>query len=253
MVRLVSHILILFSLLTLGACKAKKDLVRPKDELSAKTQAIWQTIEDQNIDYQWFYAKADIEVSFEDMVIGGKADLRIRKDSVIFLSIRKFGLEMARVLITRDSLFALNRLQASYTVESIDSLQSWAQVPFGFDDLQEIIVGNHPLEGQVPISSISTADGYLIKSTGDDLQLTFRTNASLYVEQAIFTDNEGRSVQLELDDWRSEGLSKIPYQRDYYYPKKNAAEYMLKLRLEKIEIDQEKKIRFEIPSNYSKL
>lgn len=216
-------------------------------------QKLWSAIEDQNIDFEWYYAKADMQVKFDDFTMGGMADIRIRKDSVIFISVRKFGLELARVLVRPDSVFMLNRLQANYMTLSIDSLQSVYQVPFDFAQLQETLVGNHLTNGMVPISSQTVQQGHIVKSADDYLQVDYLLNSDNRVLQANYFGKDGHSVEVEYSDLNNFESLKLPSKRDYFYPNKEDPEYTLNVVLDKIEINQPKRIRFEIPSNYTRL
>jgi hypothetical protein len=251
--RSIPYILLLILILVAASCRVRKDLTVPKEGTLVPTVRLWEQVRDQNIGFDWYEARAEVEVTFGEMTLGGTADIRIRKDSVIFMRIKKFGFEMARVLITPDSLFALNRLQASYVVSSIDSLQRAAGVPFGFTHLQEVLAGNYLVENQRPAGSIPMDEGYMLSTTDGELDVNYRLDPGLQVQQVSFSDGLGRSAEMELGDRRPAGDFLVPYRRDYYYPGKDNAEYILRFRLEKMEIDQPKNIRFEIPPGYTRL
>jgi hypothetical protein len=234
------------------ACKVKKELPAMNPEVMA-TQELWKAIEAQNIEYEWFYAKADVQVKTEDFNMGGNADIRIRKDSIIFMSIRKFGLELARVKVTPDSIFALNRLQAQYVALPIDSLQAFYDVPFDFSELQEVVVGNHFTRGLHPIRSTASPQGYWLKSAGEQLEVAYLLNENKKVEEAVYTDKEGHSVEVQYGNEKTFDSLLIPSERSYFYPSIENAEYTLKMIVNKVEIDKAKKIKFEIPSAYTRI
>lgn len=217
------------------------------------TQELWQAIEEQNIEFEWYYAKADLQVKTEDFNMGGNADIRIRKDSVIFMSLRKFGLELARVKVTPDSIFALNRLQAQYLALPIDSLQALYEVPFDFSELQEVLVGNHYTTGMKAMSSHSSQQGQWLKSVGEHLEVDYFLNGNNRVKEAAYFDREGHSIEVQFENEKTFDSLLIPSERAYFYPSGENAEYTLKLTLNKVEIDKAKKIKFEIPSAYTRI
>lgn len=237
-------------LVFLVSCKSRKSISDVKEK-AIPVDMLWKAIEKQNIDYEWYYSKANVQVSFEDFKIGGLADIRIRKDSVILFSVKKFGFELARALITRDSMFALNRLEGSYMALSIDSVQQLFNVPFQYDELQEIIVGNHLTATQTPMSADISGTKYVLNSTQDGLQVSYQLNNDLQVEQVFYQDEEKRSFELQLEQYQDfEGI-KTAGKRSYYYPDITNAEYSLKLETQKIEINKAKTIKFEIPRSYT--
>lgn len=230
-----------------------KNKLPAMDPETLVTQDLWRAIGEQNIEYTWYAAKADIQVKTEDFTMGGNADIRIRKDSIIFMSIRKFGLELARVKVTPDSIFALNRLQAQYLVLPIDSLRALYEVPFDFSELQEVLVGNHYTRGMQAMSSVATPQGNWVKSMGEHLRVDYLLDENNKVKEATYADADGHSIDVQFKSEKAYESLLIPSERAYFYPSSEHAEYTLKMLLNKVEIDKEKKIKFEIPSAYTRI
>jgi hypothetical protein len=250
-IRIAVFIILLALMYSVSSCGIRKKLESPESLSSETAMNLWQAVVDQNIDYNWYHAKADLDFSSEDFSLGGQADIRMKKDSVIMISVRKFGLEMARVLIRKDSVFVLNRLQANYAAESIDSLKSLFNVPFSYAQMEEILVGNNIAESQQVISSKIQKEGYLLNTRGDYIQSNFLIDSQKKVQLASYRDIEDRSFEVEYSNYKNFEDLHLAGARKYFYPDKMNAEYSLEVRLEKVEIDQPKKIRFEIPSSYT--
>ena len=252
--RLFPALLLIFILLTIAGCKVKDRLTGAADTPDATRIEMWESVRSENIDFNWYWAKADVQITMDGFSMGGKADIRVRKDSVIWMSVRKFGLEMARVLIRPDSVFALNRLQANYISMSIDSVNSIYQLPFDFAQWQEIVAGNHPTSQMVPYEGKTFPDGYKLLVRGEQITSTYLLDRGRHVSEARYEDQkEGHSVEVIYSDRTEYGNLTLPETREYFYPAKAEPLYTLRFRLERIEIDQPKSIRFEIPKAYSKL
>ena len=75
------------------------------------------------------------------------------KDSAIWLSANAIlGIEAMRVLITRDSVKLLDKLNKVYTARSVDYLQDLTSLPLDLPTLQDLIIGNAVFVGfTVPI------------------------------------------------------------------------------------------------------
>ena len=71
------------------------------------------------------------------------AYLRMAKDSVIWLSVRPvLGIEMARLLITPDSVKIRNNLKKTVLIRSTGHLQQLLGIPFRFSVLESLLTGN---------------------------------------------------------------------------------------------------------------
>ena len=238
----------------LSACGPKKKAIEVESSVDNTTSTIWNDVKASNIDFESYYAKANVQVSFDDFSMGGKADIRIRKDSAILLSFRKFGFEVARALIHPDSVFVISRLEGIYSAISIDSLKHEYNIPFGFSQIQDVFVGNHVVQGQEPVTSFKTNDGYVFKSMNEDLVIDYSLDNEFRVGGAKYMDMDGRSFEMTLEKFRDFGLEKEQAsERSYFYPDRTNSEYSLELELDKIELNTFKKMKFEIPSSYKRL
>lgn len=68
--------------------------------------------------------------------------LRMKRDSVIWMSISKLGIEGARVLITKDSVKLLNRIKNSYFIGDFAYISKIVNTDLDFELLQSLLVGN---------------------------------------------------------------------------------------------------------------
>jgi hypothetical protein len=114
------------------------------------------------IDFETFSAKINVDYEGSD----GKNNnlnvtVRMKKDSIIWISANAlFGLEAMRVLIDKDSVRILDKLNKDYQVRSIAYLQEVAALPLDLRTVQEILIGN-PVFLDTNIVSYST-DGSTI-------------------------------------------------------------------------------------------
>jgi hypothetical protein len=130
---------------------SKKDtaqiiIVKDSRADSAKfIEQIFSRLNSRRIDFKTFSAKIKVEYFDKD---GKGPDLtvfaRIIKDSAIWLSINAtvFSYEAFRVLITKDSVKVLNKKDKQVQLRSVSYLQELTQLPFDFQTLQDLIVGN---------------------------------------------------------------------------------------------------------------
>lgn len=146
--RHISLFSLMVSLLITGCSTTRKAAkTEHKKALSSKeytAPVILDELENNHISYQTFSARLKVDfTSGQNSQRGITTFLRMKKDSVIWLSVRPiFGIELARVLITPDSIKLINYLKGTVTIRSADSIQEVLDIPFDFNALQSLIIGN---------------------------------------------------------------------------------------------------------------
>lgn len=149
--KLFRFIIYILSIFSLFSCKtqetisntsnrAKEDTIQIKTTLGSDS-IIYKMTENQ-FNFEWLSAKftADYETDNNNTSFSGQ--IRIRKDSIIWISISKFSIEGARILITQDSIFVINRMDNNYFKSDFNYINRFINSTVDFDMLQAFIVGN---------------------------------------------------------------------------------------------------------------
>jgi hypothetical protein len=137
-----------------SACRGKKNVV------TADTTAT-QPVSGCKIDYklpkvlaaemgshemkfEWLSAKLDCEAKTDSSRVAFDVNVRMRRDSVIWLNITDptLGIRVARVLITTDSVKFVNFLNNSCFRGDFAYLSQLLQTEVDFDMMQSLLVGN---------------------------------------------------------------------------------------------------------------
>lgn len=154
------YVLVVVSLSMLVSCKSTKKIqaaivkkdstavsVTNQSELDslAIIKSTLKDIKKNEIDFKTFSAK--IKVEYQDS--HGKqpnitAYVQIFKDSLIWISgyATVFNIEAFRILINKDSVFVMDKINKEIQYRSIDYLQEVTQIPFDFKTLQDLLIGN---------------------------------------------------------------------------------------------------------------
>jgi hypothetical protein len=118
----------------------------PKEDSAKLISDIFSKVEKNRINFTTLSAK--LKVNYEG---GDGRDneftcfLRMQKDSAIWVRVEAsalLGIEALRILITRDSVKVLNKLDKVITLRSVSYLQETAKIPLDFKTLQDLLVGN---------------------------------------------------------------------------------------------------------------
>ena len=87
-------------------------------------------------------AKLSVETVVDSSFNSFTVSLRMKKDSVIWMSISKVGIEGVRVLITKDSVKFFNRSDNNYFKGDYATASKVFNTQFDFEMLQSLLVGN---------------------------------------------------------------------------------------------------------------
>lgn len=86
--------------------------------------------------------KAKMHYEAADQKQNFTVNFRIKKNEVIWASISGFGLEVARAIITPDSVKAVDKFNKKVYLYTYKDLQKLVNVDVDFATLQDIIIGN---------------------------------------------------------------------------------------------------------------
>lgn len=237
------------------SCGSRK--VQPSGAAPVYSQEeIVQAVEDHNRDWEWLVAKSGIDIDSPDEKAGGTLYLRMRKDSVIWMLVKKFGVEAARVQLTPDSFQIIYRLERVYDEGRLEDFLHHYNLNTEFRDLQEMLVGNVILPDSNTTRVILGEEGHRVKGVSYDLSLQYLLDPyKLKLQEVVMTDAYDRTVKATFSDYREwDGLDgMIAKQRLYALPVSKTETAYLKLGLKDFEINKPRSIKFSIPSHYERL
>lgn len=205
-----SWIIVLFFLI--NSCSTQKDISSVRD-LSANR--IVKEVEKNAFEYDNLQAKFDVKFKDDKNSIGLKGQLRMQNDSVIWISLSlKLGIEVARMMITQDSVKFLNRNNKTYLAESIEMFNDKLPIEPSIDLFQNLFVGNDTQIGRVDKSRMSTEDNsykleVINKNVLKDIWVapeTFRI--SKYKIREL--NNYEKNIQIEYSDFKGYNERLLP-------------------------------------------
>ena len=142
MIKQLKVISLLLIILAFSACKLQKNAKR-KDLRVNKTTYLFEQMDKNEFEFENLSLKAAVQLYQNDKKTPFKANIRIRKDSLIWVSITPaLGIEVARIMITTDSLKVLNRIDRNYFVGDYEYINKRFNIDLEFSTIQSILVGN---------------------------------------------------------------------------------------------------------------
>lgn len=240
----------------------KKDTVQtvvvPEVDLHADSirfmKASYRSIEKNIIPFQTFSAK--VKVDFEDK--DGKknevnAFIRLKKDSLMWVKIDAIiGIEAFRLMITPDSVKMMNKLDKIIQIRSINDLQDITHLPFNFEDLQNLIMGN-PLYLDSNIVSYKNSENAIsFTSIGNLFKHFLTVDNNRYLLQNSKLDDadpsRARTCLLLYKDYQPYGEQFFSTTRQISFTEKNKLD--IQLEFKQYTFNESLTYPFSIPKNY---
>ena len=227
------------------------------------------------------YAKASYKFSCEYSVNGGSPDsfsgnLRVCRDSLMWISLRSFNIEGFRVLVSKDSVKVMNRLKSEFYAEDISALESFAKVDLSYNDLQSILLNEffrYLSDGDTTAYNgykscvdsvyycLSTVlqnkqkrpNGNSAERYGSVIQTMKVVPGTFKVKSVYLEDmDNGRNAFVEYDKFVRYGEHLFPQAMNIYVESGSSVATM-KFAISDFAIDDELTFPFKIPAKYTKI
>ena len=144
------RILAIFCLIFfLGACKTHRKVVEtPSASTKLKGEEVIQAFDSVIAhQFQFKYLTAKASVDYTDRTGDTRSfdiNLRLKRDSAVWISITPLlGIEAARIMVTTDSVWMLDRVHKTVSRRNISYFEELLRTNVSFDMLQAVIVGNY--------------------------------------------------------------------------------------------------------------
>lgn len=251
----LSKILLLAILLIASSCKSIRKITAAKpDELSpAKVQ---QRMIRNQVQAEWLTGKAKIGFEGLGQKMGATSTIKLRKDSVLWMNVKKLGFEVARVKVTPDSVFVLNRLRNEYMAEGLDYLEQEYNLPADFNSLQALILGNPIFYVNRNLKLENTPEAYrLFASEGSKMNDFWLTPESFLLNKMSFEDKSSRrSLAFLLQEYaETSDNQNFSYLRNVDLNSQETGQVSIEISFSKVVLNEPTAFRFDIPKRYTRV
>lgn len=241
-------------------------VTRPADSTATRPSRLRPGIDEARtnvaeIDFRYLTAKSKISFkSPEQDIDNANINIRVRKDSLIWLSVNKLGIEAVRGLITRDSITIIDKIHREYTVYDFPTLSRQFNFEMNFALLQALIVGNLPLPRR-PAQKIKNERDYLLlrQSEGKVLVENYIGEQDRKLKKLMLTEQPTKNtLRLDYENFTSLNNFLFPYTSlvTLDYKSRSDGQFyqtLLQIKHNKVElVDKSPGFPFAIPANYQR-
>ena len=192
--------------LLLGSCARKatptKSMAGPGTSTSVAEPAL-PSVKAQNTDFEFLSIKAKAQVTMKGDKKGANLSVRMRRDSIIWVTAGLAGFEGVRAVLTRDSVRVINRLEKTYFSGGYDYLSKLLNVPVSFAQMQTLLLGDYLPAPAGTTPTVATEEAAR--------QRVSYKLSSVLVEHLLQAGNTGRVQQLHLSDEASKRNLTVDY------------------------------------------
>ena len=183
------------------ACKPKKLIVAPPPTQEQTAVLPNEKLENlallqrKNLNFNTLSLKGKANLSVNGDENNVTMSIRIQKDKKIWLSVSAIaGIEVARVLVTPDSLKLLNRLEKTYTKKPFSYIHEFTNKQVNFKLLQSVLSGNVIDGFMTDKADLVKQNGVWIVS-GEIEELAYRKVFNTLLKVAETTLNDAKAAQ----------------------------------------------------------
>lgn len=257
-----------FSLLSSCKSKQKVKSVTESKTLSYKSPAELLTgLKKNEFNYTWLSSKFSSSVSIDSNKTSFNVVFKAKKDSVLWFSISPaLGIEVARAIITKDSVKFINRLNSTYFKGDFNYISRLLQTDLDFELIQSLLIGNSVAfyEEEENLRSSIDNNTYLLstirkrklrkvieknKELKDPAQVIWLEPETYKILRILFKDfNTNRSFEALYSNFQKADTLLFP--NNITFEIKAAKHLFITVEYAKIITDKPQSFPFSIPEKY---
>lgn len=256
----LSIIAVFFLISVLFGCKTGQMATKPSGLPTITTTQLLDSVRAHS-SYEFLSAKLSVNHSTEDKTQSFGVRARLKKDSIIWLSITPgLGIEAIRVVITPDSIKMVNRLEQKYFSESFERTNELLKMEVSFEILQSTLTGefvrlyNEDTYLLKPLVDLYTLEAKSDKISSSDapLKLEQRTEVdpSIWRVTRSVLRNPPRNEQILAEYFEFQQLETMIFPVSMRFRTQGKENIAVDLSWSKIEEKTTLRFPFNIPNKY---
>lgn len=258
--------LLLSFLVVFTSCRSRRIETR-HDKKETRVDSIYKAVNENQFEAEWFSGKFKALYQMPDDKKNLNGQVRIRKDSVIWVSVyAMMNIEVLRLEVRPDTFRYINRLDKTYIQESTKYLKDRFNVAVDFEMLQAILLGNDfpyyetdvfKLEDNPNTYHLSTVarkklrahipDGEASKILVQDIWVD-KSNFRIVKQNVKIVGHDKAKLRVRYGDFENFEGNLLPM--NMIFRLKEDQNTFLEINFTKVEINKEQRFPFKIPKKY---
>ncbi|MCI0751041.1 MAG: DUF4292 domain-containing protein [Flammeovirgaceae bacterium] len=215
-------------------------------------------LEIEEIDFEYFHGKAKMTLKDGNKEREVKANVRVRKDSVIWMDIQVVGISGARVLINQDSITIRSNVEKEYYVFEYAELSKRFNFEINYNIIQAAFLGNLVMQRKETDEIGKEISHFVLKQHAGTVDVVNLINAaSMKIEKVELKEASTENIlTINYSNFQSVADKTFPYNgviNLVYKTSKGLLNTNITFEYNKAEVgDKELKFPFNIPKKYDR-
>ena len=205
-----------------------------------------EKVNSENISPEWISLNAKIEIDQKDNNTQVSAQIRVKKDSVIWISVKApLAIEIFRTMITPDSIYYMSRMNKTYLIKPISDLKEVIKTDISYDQLQDILFASPQITKKK--LEFSSTPFYYLKSENNNYIITMFYR----IIQMELKESENKSLTINFNNYKT--FNEID---NHFFPSQLLVKVLsnevfdAEINYTKIKFNKTTSISFKIPKSY---
>lgn len=214
------------------------------------------TLSIEEIDFEYLQGKARMVLRDSKKERDVKANIRVRKDSVIWMTFSVIGVQGGKALINKDSITIVSNVDKEYYVFDYAELSKRYNFEVNFNVIQSAMLGNLIQPRSDDDEIVQEASFFMLQQTAETINVAnYINSASMKIEKVEMKEtNTNNSLVLNYSNFQPLSNKLFPYNGTinlFYKTLSGILNTTIIFEYNKAEVgDKELKFPFNIPKRY---
>ena len=242
------YILIVLIGLGFSSCGLLKKDALEIEYITSKNNIITK-VNDLNISPNWLSINSKINIEKEGKNTVVNANIRIKKDSVIWISLKApLGIELLRSMITPDSIYFMSRMDKTYFIKPISHLKEVVKTDINFFQFQQILFSSPDITNQELKLSFNKEGKHVLSSDKNK----YTINKFFRIEKMSVSNQNSHQLTINFNNHNYFDEVKSYYPKNMDIKVISSENFASSIDFSKIVFNKKSSLSFKIPSSYVK-
>lgn len=201
------------SLLFFVSCKTKAVLAEGKAQDELKAETIIQKNSNTKFDFVTLYIKASARYEDQKNTQNISAEIKIKKNEIILVSVRFLGITMAKAMITPNEVKYYEKINGTYFEGDYKTLSNWLGTDLDYTKVQNMLLAQS-IETIEPkgYSAVIANNEYKLESKNNinNLAFFFESERFLLTKQQIEQVQKARTFSVDYKQFQDNNGKVLP-------------------------------------------
>lgn len=242
-----------FFIVFLVGCKSKQAVATASANTNTEVTKIINGHYKNEHDFTTLNIRANARYEDERQSHSMNADIRIKKDEIIWINIKFFGIPMAKAMITPTKVSYYEKINNTYFEGDFSLLSNWLGTDLDFQKVQNLFLGKaiDDLTKDMWISEINEKLFKLSLPTNSDVTKEFYFEAANYLlkKETIKQESRNRNLEIYYPSYKEDKSMFLPNEINIKAAQKNKV--TIDIEYKNTTFNEKLSYPFSIPSGYT--